>query len=164
MRKYHWVAALLLIVLSALFAFGCAAPAKPSTPSTPALPAPTPPAPVVVAPPAPPPGAEAGPASDFADAGRTQYATSCARCHGVDGQGSPQSPALVGAKASLGKYNTGQGLYDFVSQQMPLGAAGTLSKQAYTRLVVFLMLQNGYITSATQVDSSKLAQITLTSK
>jgi mono/diheme cytochrome c family protein len=164
MRKYHWVAALLVIVFSALFAFGCAAPATPPAPSTPAAPAPTPPAPVVAPPPAPPPGAEVGTASGFADAGRESYAANCARCHGADGQGSARVPSLVGPKANLGKYGTGQGLLDYVSKQMPLGAGGSLSNQSYTRLVVFLMLQNGYVTSATQIDFSKLAQITLTSK
>jgi mono/diheme cytochrome c family protein len=169
MYKYCWIAVLLSIVFAGLIISGCASPVvTPSTPSTPSSPPLTPPSPPVAAPVTPPAtqpaAAETAAASTLADAGKILYVDNCARCHGVDGQGSARTVAVVGSKASLGKYNTAQGLFDFISKQMPLGAGGSLSQQAYSRLVVYLLVQNGYVTPSAQIDSNRFSAILLTAK
>jgi len=57
----------------------------------------------------------------LAELGKTVYAANCAGCHGSDGQ-SGQAPALVGANANLGKYNTAAGLFAFISTAMPVSS------------------------------------------
>jgi cytochrome c len=95
----------------------------------------------------------------LADAGKTVYADNCAKCHGATGAGGG-SPALIGSGAKLGKYSNAQALLDFVSKQMPLGKAGTLSTQAYLQVVAFLLVQNGLVQPAATLDASSLGTIT----
>lgn len=163
MRKYTLIAVLAVIIIAGIFAPGCSTPPAPVPAPAPSLPSPLSPAALPSAPPTPaaPPAAATTAASTLAEAGGTIYADSCARCHGVDGQGSGRTPALVGSKAKLDKYGTAQGLFDYISKQMPLGAAGTLPKESYLRLIAFCLVQNGYVSPSTQISADQISTIKL---
>jgi cytochrome c5 len=160
MRKYVFVVALAAIIIAGLSAPGCivvqAPPAPAVTPPPSSAVAPTPTPPVYQ-----PPAATGVPASVLAADGKNLFAVSCADCHGDVAQGTFKTPALVGYNAQLGKYGTAQGLFDFMSTKMPLGAAGTLSKEAYLRLLAFCLLQNGYVSPSTPIDAGQLSTIRL---
>jgi mono/diheme cytochrome c family protein len=96
----------------------------------------------------------------LADAGKTVYTESCAKCHGVNGEGGG-SPALTGSKANLGKYSTAQALLDLVSKQMPLGKGGSLSSQAYIQVISFLLVQNQIVQPSAKLDINSLDTIKL---
>ncbi len=95
-----------------------------------------------------------------ADSGKTTYASKCAKCHGDNGQG-VTAPAVIGSGANLGKYNTAQGLLEFISAQMPFDAPGSLSSQEYLNILAFLLVQDNYVTAATALDSNQLVNIQL---
>jgi mono/diheme cytochrome c family protein len=113
-------------------------------------------APADTAPPADGPAAApvAAPAADGAPAltvgtqqvaeGATVYARSCAECHGARLEGFAHFPALVGPAFgnTWGDRPVGE-LHTYVVEQMPLGAGGTLSAEAYAAVVAFLLERNG---------------------
>jgi thiosulfate dehydrogenase len=75
-------------------------------------------------------------------AGRTDYARSCARCHGERGQGMPGlAPAVWGAAS----YSIGAGmarqhtLATFLRHNMPLDGADTLSAQRAADIAAFVL-------------------------
>jgi polar amino acid transport system substrate-binding protein len=94
------------------------------------------------------------------DAGKTVFAGSCVRCHGNNGQGTT-APAVIGSSANLGKYNTAQGLLDFIRVSMPFNAPGSLSSQDYLNVLSFLLVQNNYVSSGTALDTGQLKNIQL---
>ncbi len=99
-------------------------------------------------------------AGQLEEAGKTVYANSCAKCHGDKGQG-VTAPSIIGTAASLDKYNTAQGLLNFISTVMPADAPGTLSQQAYLQVLSYLLVENKYISPETIIDSNLLDKITL---
>jgi alcohol dehydrogenase (cytochrome c) len=92
--------------------------------------------------------------------GQVVYSNNCAGCHGANGQGIT-APAIIGASANLGKYNTGKGLLDFISAAMPLSSPGSLSHQDYLNVLSYLLVQNNYAFPATAFNESALANIQL---
>ncbi|MBI2831473.1 MAG: cytochrome c [Chloroflexi bacterium] len=96
----------------------------------------------------------------LAEAGSTVFANQCARCHGDSGQGGT-GPAIIGANAFLSAHVTGQGLLDFVSQQMPFDAPGSLSQQEYLQVVSFLLVRNNFLSNGSSLDAGKLDGISL---
>ena len=163
MKHYKAIAVVAAIFIMSLLIPGCSTATPPSatpvTPpsSTPATPAATTP-PSSVTPAAP--AAEVSTAGQLADAGKTVYTESCAKCHGANGEGGG-SPALTGAKANPGKYSTAQALFDFVSKQMPLGKPGSLSNQAYLQVIAFLLVQNQFVQPTAKLDANSLDSIKL---
>jgi polar amino acid transport system substrate-binding protein len=99
-------------------------------------------------------------AADLSTQGQKVYANSCARCHGASGQGGTAS-AIWGSSASLGKYNTGQGLFTFISTTMPFNAPGKLSKEQYQQLLVYILVQNQFIQPGAAIDLNNLASISV---
>ncbi len=96
----------------------------------------------------------------LADAGRSVFASRCAQCHGDNGQGL-NAPAVIGSNANLGKYNTAQGLLDYIDVTMPFNAPGSLSSQEYSNVLGFLLVQNNYVSASTAFDSNQLKNILL---
>jgi mono/diheme cytochrome c family protein len=167
MKYQGAIAVIIIILITSLLVVGCAAPKTPATTPTPPQTTPqttTPASPPASTPTAPPsPGAGPAPATtstagQLADAGKTVFADNCAKCHGANGEGGG-SPALIGSKANLGKYSTAQALFDFVTKQMPLGKAGTLSAQEYLQVVAFLLVQNGLVQPSAALDATTLGTI-----
>jgi mono/diheme cytochrome c family protein len=104
-------------------------------------------------------GGEAGStAGELAQAGQTVYTTSCAGCHGAQGQGGG-APAVVGSAANLAKHETGQGLYDYVHTRMPARAPGSLTDEQYLQVVIHLLVQNDLVDTQARVSQSTLEQI-----
>lgn len=72
--------------------------------------------------------------------GEQVYASSCAMCHGDQGQGG-NAPALIGS-GTLESYPTGRDLYDFISQNMPASDPGSLSDKQYLDVTAYLLDQH----------------------
>ncbi len=79
-------------------------------------------------------GAQAG-------AGQQVFASICASCHGTT-LGGGMGPALTGATFQA-SWRTAAALFQFVSQQMPLSAPGSLAQEQYWNVVAYLLQQNG---------------------
>jgi polar amino acid transport system substrate-binding protein len=92
-----------------------------------------------------PPSSAAGGAASFtsaqAAAGAKTYAAKCAQCHGAKLEG-VSAPALKGSSLQSTGQNTGQ-LFKFITEQMPAGNPGSLSKQEYVNLIAFILKENG---------------------
>jgi len=76
--------------------------------------------------------------------GASAYAASCAACHGAELEGMAHFPELRGAvfRARWSDNTLGE-LYTYVHDQMPLGAGGSLSDEAYAAIVAFMLARNG---------------------
>jgi mono/diheme cytochrome c family protein len=96
----------------------------------------------------------------LANTGKTVFSNKCSKCHGDNGQG-VTAPAIIGSNASLSKYNTAQGLLNFIDTAMPFNAPGSLSSQDYMNLLGFLLVQNDYVTANTAFDPNQLGNIQL---
>lgn len=76
-------------------------------------------------------------------AGRAAFASTCARCHGPDGQGTPVAPPLWGPKS----FNIGAGMArmrtaaSFIRDNMPFDQPGTLSDQQAFDVAAFVVAQ-----------------------
>lgn len=76
-----------------------------------------------------------------ADRGRQDYAATCSRCHGTQGEGSAQAPAVWGAGsfsigAGLARQNT---MATFVRHNMPFDHLVTLSDQQAADIAAFVI-------------------------
>ncbi len=75
--------------------------------------------------------------------GRQTFGTTCARCHGPDGQGTPVAPPLWGPKS----FNVGAGMArvrtaaSFVRDNMPFDQPGTLTDQQAFDVAAFVVAQ-----------------------
>ena len=145
MVKHMWLIGLLVIMASGVFIGGCDSSNKP---------APTGPSPAPATAPTPPA------VKEVAGAGETIFDSHCAGCHGTTGGGG-RGPAIIGSMASLGKYNTAQGLFDYVSTNMPKSNPGSLSHQDYLNIVSFLLVQNNYLPEDAAFVESQLINVTL---
>ncbi|AXC50606.1 hypothetical protein DRW48_13740 [Paracoccus suum] len=87
------------------------------------------------------PGAAAAFTADQASAGKTEYTSQCAQCHGLRLEGL-EAPGLFGQDV-MGNWDTAGGLYEFISVAMPPAAPGQLGEAAYLNVVAYIMEQNG---------------------
>lgn len=92
--------------------------------------------------------------------GATVYANACAECHGARLEGFAHFPTLVGRafQNRWGDRPVGD-LHTYVVEQMPLGAAGTLSDEAYAAVVAYLLERNGLEPGATPFDPTDDASV-----
>ena len=107
----------------------------------------------------PPGGATFG---QFAAAGSAVFNNYCGACHGAGGEGGI-GPRVIGPGHGLSDYATAQGLSTFINQNMPLGAAGSLSQQQYQEVLAFLLVQNSLVSSGAAFNPSQLGSVSLTS-
>jgi len=96
----------------------------------------------------------------LAQSGQALFAVRCSKCHGEKGEGFT-GPTIIGSNARLGKYNTAQGLRDFIGISMPLDAPGSLSNEQYHQLLCFVLLQNNLVSSGTPFSPDQLGTISL---
>jgi alcohol dehydrogenase (cytochrome c) len=77
--------------------------------------------------------------TDQVSSGRLAYAQNCAVCHGAQLQGGG-APGLTG-RGFTAQWNgkTVKTLYSYVSQNMPLGKAGSLQPQQYADIVAYVL-------------------------
>ena len=79
-----------------------------------------------------------------ASAGRAEYQSNCASCHLPDLKGSNEAPPLAGGNFMNSWANrTTTELFDFMRSSMPLNSPGSLSEQAYSNIVAYLLQANG---------------------
>jgi mono/diheme cytochrome c family protein len=173
----YLVSAVLILIL-AFFSLGCPTTTNPTT----ALPSPTAasPSPTISSPsptatatgetsPSPQTGTPASPTASaagltfgqLANTGQTIYTNSCALCHGDSGQGGTAS-SIIGARANLQKYNTAQGLFDYIRTNMPASAPGSLPLDKYQQVMGYLLVQNNFVQSNTPFAADQLSTIQLT--
>lgn len=76
--------------------------------------------------------------------GAALFAAHCARCHGAALQGISGPPLKGAALAGPGSDLTVGDVFGILSQGMPMDAPGSLSRAQYTRLMAFLLRENGY--------------------
>jgi len=91
-----------------------------------------------------------------AKAGQPVYANRCASCHGSNMQGQ-SGPALAGsAFASNLQFSkqTAKQLFDFIKQQMPADAPGSLSDKQYRDVFAYMLSKNGYPAGQKLTDQS----------
>ena len=74
--------------------------------------------------------------------GAKVYAQNCASCHGATLMG-VSAPALVGKTSGIGQQSLVE-VYEYVSQQMPMTAPGSLSKTQYVNVLAYLLQKNGH--------------------
>jgi mono/diheme cytochrome c family protein len=142
MKKYLFLTLIVLIALAAsCTAAGTTGPTTSPTATTPTTAA----------------GQTAG---QLSAAGQGVFSASCAGCHGASGQG-VSAPAVIGANASLRKYTSAQGLFNYIRTNMPGAAPGSLSEQAYLEVTAFLLLQNNLVTSGALFNTGILGSISL---
>jgi cytochrome c len=129
-----------------------AAPAAPSPSPAPAGPA--------AASPAGGPAAGGPTAGGLAQAGQAVYAQHCGICHGDQGQGLV-GPAVIGPRAALSKYGSGQGLLEYTTMLMPQTAPGSLPPEQYLQVTTYLLVQNGLLPPEAPVGGDTLATVQL---
>jgi len=74
--------------------------------------------------------------------GAKVYLQSCASCHGTNLHGI-SGPALVGKTSGIAQQSLVE-VYEYVSQQMPQTAPGSLSKAQYASILAFIAQKNGH--------------------
>jgi len=103
--------------------------------------------------------------------GADEYGEHCAKCHGSSGEGSAQAPAVVGPKAlpldppSTAKVRKSQfvtvaDVAQFVVQNMPGDAPGSLSADEYYAILAFDLHANG-IDLDKKLDGAVAASLTI---
>ena len=109
-----------------------------------------------------PPDAKSGenaatPPKTFAEQvsrGGELYGAHCSNCHGKGGEGTPDAPAVVGAsalpleppsgaKVRKSQFVTVADVANFVVQNMPADAPGSLSEEDYFSVLAFDLKANG---------------------
>jgi alcohol dehydrogenase (cytochrome c) len=82
--------------------------------------------------------------AEQATIGATAYATACAGCHRADLSGQFEAPPLAGANfMNVWRGRSTNDLYTKIATSMPPTAPGSLSEQAVTSLVAFILRSNG---------------------
>lgn len=74
--------------------------------------------------------------------GAKAFAQNCASCHGATLKG-VTGPALVGKTSAIAQQSLVD-VYEYVSQQMPMTAPGSLSKAQYLSIVAYILQKNGH--------------------
>ncbi len=100
-------------------------------------------------------------ATEQTDRGRTAFLNSCAKCHGQQGQGG-DGPRIIGSPNGLPEFKTAQGLFDYVSTQMPQNNPGTLTAEEYWDIVAFVLDSNKLLPPDTVLGPNNAGGIRLT--
>lgn len=81
------------------------------------------------------------------------YGQQCAGCHGENGEGDEETPALAG-EGALAKLGTAAELFAFAKENMPPLAPGSLSDEEYYAVTAYVLKQaevkfDGDVTAST---------------
>lgn len=96
----------------------------------------------------------------LATSGQTVFSSTCAPCHGAQGQGGV-GPALIGSAANLGKYDTALGLLTKISTTMPRNAPASLPPDQYLQVTSYLLVQNNYVQPGATLSSIQFGAVSL---
>ncbi|MDI7275422.1 MAG: cytochrome c [Anaerolineae bacterium] len=94
-----------------------------------------------------------------AEAGQQVFTTICAGCHGAALEGGV-GPALLGP-AFRTVWANAAALLSYVSQNMPLGAPGSLTREQYQHVVAYLLRRNGISPGREPLGEEAAARIAL---
>lgn len=180
MKKSYFVlsATTVLIVILTIGGLACTSAPAPSaspspTPTATPTPAPTPsptptPTPTPTPSPSPTPSSSAVTFQTMAASGQNTYSSTCAVCHGDNGQGTSICPVVMwGTGSTLGTYNgvtlftDAQGMLNYMSKSMPLTAPGSLTSQQYNDLLAYILIQANKVSPSTVFNESQLGSITI---
>lgn len=103
------------------------------------------------------------------------YATTCASCHGPNGEGQGPYPALIGGPRgtfdfasdpkmvrTIGNYwPYATTVFDYVRRAMPLTAPGSLTMDQTYAVTAYLLARNGLIDSTTVIDAQSLPKVVM---
>jgi len=78
--------------------------------------------------------------------GQKVFAQNCASCHGANLKG-VSAPSLIGKTSGIAQQTVVE-VYEYVSQQMPMTAPGSLSKAQFLSVVAYILEKNGHKPSA----------------
>jgi cytochrome c len=123
-----------------------------------------------------PDGATLPPGSGTVDAGAALFKTTCANCHGANGEGmAPAYPALIGRDPkgenfvfdtdpkltrTIGNYwPYATTVFDYVRRAMPLTAPGSLSNDDLYSLTAYLLAANQVIPMGSTLDAAALRKV-----
>ena len=116
-----------------------------------------------------PDGAGLPPGRGTARQGAPIYAATCAACHGDEGQGVGDFPALVGGIGTLagkepvltvGSYwPTATTIFDYIRRAMPYQTAGELTDDEVYALTAWLLSANGIINASDPMDRARLPRV-----
>ena len=93
-----------------------------------------------------------------ASSGKAAYAQRCESCHGSnldDGQFGPPLKGVEFRQAWFGQ--PAEPLFNYMSEKMPPGGAGTLGDDTYLQILAYVMQQNGLTASNTPLPSNPAA-------
>ncbi len=97
--------------------------------------------------------------------GEALYATNCAVCHGVNGEGAPPNGALVAIGSNgktIGSYwPYATTVFDYIRRAMPFTASGSLNDHEVYSLTAFLLYKNGIISEDSVIDAQSLPNIVM---
>lgn len=92
--------------------------------------------------------------------GEPLFASSCAGCHGLEGEGL-SGPALIRTGSQLDKFGNAQQLLQYISATMPLSAPGSLKAEQYLQVLAFLFVGNDYVTTSSLLDANGLERMVI---
>jgi mono/diheme cytochrome c family protein len=126
-----------------------------------------------------PNGAGLPPGSGTPEQGAVVFATNCATCHGVNGEGKPPLyPQLIGGPKgdfnfasdykiprTIGNYwPYATTLYDYIRRAMPLVAPGSLSADQTYAVTAYLLNREGLIPANASMDAHSLPAVVMPAK
>jgi S-disulfanyl-L-cysteine oxidoreductase SoxD len=101
--------------------------------------------------------------------GEAVYKSQCASCHGANGEGLPQGPALVGGIGSLASENPvrtvgsywpyATSVWDYIHRAMPLQQPGSLSANDTYAVIAFLLERNKIIQAGEVMNQDTLPKV-----
>ena len=90
--------------------------------------------------------------SEQEERGVNLFSQACASCHGEDMRGGAGTPTLAGPEFQFGWEGKTLGdLFEYVSTNMPVGQAGTLSDEQYANLLAAILKQNEFPPGETEL-------------
>jgi len=100
-----------------------------------------------------------------AERGAITFSASCARCHSSEPNGGDEGKRLAGDHFWQSfRESTVDTLLDYVSRNMPNGAAGTLSTNAYSDVVAFILSRNGLPAGTAELTRDSAAGVQIIAK
>ncbi len=119
---------------------------------------------------APPDGSGYPAGSGTASEGREIFATRCAACHGMNGEGTSASTVLVGGNMSsedtplrtVGSYwPHASTIFDYIRRAMPADAPKSLSNDEVYKVTAFLLHLNGIIAEGEELNARSLVNVVM---
>ena len=121
-----------------------------------------------------PSGAGLPPGSGTPEEGAKVFATTCASCHGENGEGKPPAyPQLIGGPRGNVDFSTDARIprtignywpyattvYDYVRRAMPFTAPGSLSPDQIYAVTAYLLYREGIVPAGARLDSASLVAV-----